>query len=175
MIVGFTGYKTAGKDTAAEVLIRRGWAPYALADPLRAVCRELFGWSPGRMLHKEKVDPYWGISPRQAMQTVGTELIRHRLAEIHPTTERFWVKRMGMFAAQNAGNIVVTDVRFPDEAEAIHDLGGMLIRVNRPGRGADGHESESYIASLPADYDVDNSGNIEQLHDQVIAAVHCDE
>ena len=172
MIVGLTGYKQSGKDTAALPLIEQGWTRYALADPLRQVCCALFGWSAERVADKATIDPYWGISPRQALQRVGTELIRNHFHTVLPESENIWTRLLRKAYAECDYNMVVTDVRFPDEAETIHELGGVLIRVTRPGCAPDGHESESYIEHLPADYSIANDSTPQTLQNRLIMAAY---
>ena len=61
-------------------------------------------------------------------------------------------------------DVVITDVRFPNEADLILGLGGELVRVDRPGvRAGDQHASESQVLSLPATSILRNTGTLEDL------------
>lgn len=79
-IIGLAAIARSGKDTVASMLLEHGdVAAYALADPLKLGCQSLFGltdeetWSDDL---KEKQIPFWGMSPRQMFQCVGTEFLR---------------------------------------------------------------------------------------------------
>jgi hypothetical protein len=162
MIVGITGYKRVGKDTAAKVFEARGFHKYALAEPIKRACMSLFEWSSDEIEErKEEIDPRWGISPRRAMQVIGTEMFRKAMPDIVPGFSRsFWIDRMvAEYKRVQPMNMVVPDVRFPDEAMKIYYLGGTVIKVNRKGLFDDKHESESYIDQIPADFVVDNDGD----------------
>jgi hypothetical protein len=76
-------------------------------------------------------------------------------------------------ARQKAGlNTVVPDVRFPNEARAIKNWGGLLIRVDRAVAGAsggiEGHASENSLISW-TDWDVviPNNRTLEDLENCV--------
>ena len=64
---------------------------------------------------------------------------------------------------------VITDVRFPDEAQAIKDWGGVLWRVDRPGLvGGDGHASETAMDDYRGwDEVIVNDGTIAELRAKV--------
>lgn len=63
--------------------------------------------------------------------------------------------------------VVVTDVRFLNEARAIRAAGGTLVRITRPGQDAsDLHVSETELDDFAVDVEIDNSGTIEDLQAQ---------
>lgn len=78
-------------------------------------------------------------------------------------------------------NWIITDVRFPNEAQAIKDREGILIRVNRPDfikNALTGeefpvkvhrqeHESETALDNYKFDYEIQNDGTIAELIDKV--------
>lgn len=65
-------------------------------------------------------------------------------------------------------HIVVTDVRFPNEAQRVKDLGGVVIRVVHPERKSAefAHPSELKIDEIQPDLVVDNDGTIEELREK---------
>lgn len=144
MIIGFGHRLRSGKDTAADHLVmthdfvKRSWA-----DPLKAACIEAFDWTEEHVYGalKDVVDPRWGFAPRHGLQYVGTNLFRAWIPD-------FWVRRTIM-ALPPDRNVVIPDVRFPNEAQAIKDAGGVVCRIDRPVLGplpADAHESETAMA-----------------------------
>lgn len=198
-LVGLTGWKQSGKNTAAQVLVDHlGFVPDAFADDLKGIVYDIRGISvrvpatvlssdPRRPMHKpEQFLPYQEVVDRLGLdnakelvpdvrlilQTFGTEAMRSRFGE------RVWSDRvMARVAARRAEpwppRTAVTDVRFPDEADVLRSAGGLLIRVVRPGQvlpeGA--HASEAAIASLEVDAEVVNDGSVALLHARVLEAL----
>ena len=95
---------------------------------------------------------------RRFLQVLGTEAVRDHLGE------NAWVDALDLSIgrAGDPVNVVITDVRFPNEAEYVKDMGGTMLRISR--LNVDGtpfdnglskdHPSEAHIASLPVDYDL---------------------
>ena len=83
---------------------------------------------------KELGEEWDGLTPRKLLQLLGTEAGRQI---IHPN---IWVNALFADYEDNKSdwlsginsNWIITDVRFPNEAQAIKDRGGILIRINRP-------------------------------------------
>jgi hypothetical protein len=173
MIIGITGRKRSGKDTIAQYLTRQwGFKKYALAEPIRICCRIIFGWSENWIEHhKEEIDAFWGISYRKAAQLIGTDLFRKTLPEIDPvfrivTGDEIWINRMRKMCDLDT-NWVVPDVRFQNEASAIRELGGLVLRVERDDEEWDDHPSETSTDSIQADGVVWNDGTKDWLFGQV--------
>jgi hypothetical protein len=79
------------------------------------------------------------------------------------------VKRKILKELEKNKNIVITDVRFPNELELIKTFGGIIIRVTRDSVNTqlDVHESEKLIETLQVDYDIQNNGTIEELYKKI--------
>ena len=114
---------------------------------------------------KEAIIPELGVSARHMMQTLGTEWGR---ACIHPD---FWVMIARVKAQRimaDGGSVVIDDVRFPNEAAMIRDLGGELWRIERPGIAYDGdHSSEGGLEDITPDRVIVNDGTIAQLKEKI--------
>lgn len=91
MIILVTGLKRSGKDTLADYLVdNRDFGKYSFADPIREICKVAFDWTDEDFTDREKkemVDPDYGISPRQAMQWIGTEAFQYLIGEKFPLFE----------------------------------------------------------------------------------------
>lgn len=98
-------------------------------------------------------------TPRDLMQFVGTELIRTFV------DYEFWTKAL-IKDMQRYDRVVISDVRFSNEREFVRELGGELIRVDRPGSASgDQHASENQLgADNEYSFIVLNNGTIEDLH-----------
>jgi len=129
-IIGITGKARTGKDTAAEYLWRQyGFTRLAFADPVKLAAQVIFGLSRQQTWdsdEKEKLVPYWDMTPRRMFQVLGTDLCRKEFGE------DVWVKRLAMdMAALPGDDIVIPDVRFENEAEFIRLNGGRILHMTR--------------------------------------------
>lgn len=172
LIIGLTGLAGSGKDTARAALEDLGFTGLAFADGLRNMiymlldsygvnkdymnCREL----------KETIIPGWGVSYRHLMQTLGTEWGRGALG-----VPDFWVARMGQLLDENYSRlpgevmgVVISDVRFDNEADLVKSRGGVIWRITRCGVDpVRGHVSESEMEHIKADLTITNNGTVLEL------------
>lgn len=168
----------AGKDTAAEGLLNLGWVRVAFADPLREMMVALNpivsstfdreGLMEGIIEHRlvrivAKIG--WDRAKREVpeiralLQRLGTEAGRGVLGE------NVWVEQAMKTAMRFKNPVVFTDVRFPNEVEMIHNIGGMVVHIERPGQPRKqmiGHASEGGIEGS-WDTEIINDGTIEEL------------
>lgn len=191
MIIGLIGFAGSGKGTIADILVsKKGFTKLAFADAVKDATAAIFGW-PRSLLEgdtdesrewREQKDEWWSektglyITPRNMLQLMGTEVGR---GMIHPD---LWIyaleKRINMYQ-----NVVIADVRFPNEMRFIQEKGGFIVRVKR------GDDPEWYNTALqanlecnsdlmfeypihysewawighPVDYQLDNVGAISML------------
>ncbi|MCB1711621.1 MAG: hypothetical protein KDH96_03810, partial [Candidatus Riesia sp.] len=99
---------------------------------------------------------------REIMQKMGTEVGR----SIH---ENAWVN--ALFNKYEDQWWIIPDTRFPNEAQAIKNRGGKLIRVNRVITSIveDIHPSETSLDKYTDwDFVIDNNGTREELEEKVI-------
>lgn len=172
MILGIAGYKRSGKSTAAQYLAHHyGFRQDSYAGPIRAFVASMLGWS-AQELEDRKEEPLpWlgGLTPRYLMQHVGTQWGREM---IHPD---LWVlaalrRAQGTLAAGYP--VLFSDVRFANEAQAIRERGGKVIRVNRAGlESTDDHASERPIPADLVDEEIPNDGSIRDLYIELDSAM----
>lgn len=170
-LIAFCGAKGCGKDTAAEVLTNTGWENVKFAGALKAMVRRLLEYRNmpesyiERMIEgdlKEVAAPSLNHrTPREVMQSLGTEWGRDLVCN------NLWLECFTDRVLKYP-KVVCTDLRFPNEAELIQTLGGVIIRVIRPGLvlGEDLHSSEQ-SADFDVDYTLVNDGSIENLQSQL--------
>ena len=170
--VGLSGYAKSGKDTACAGLVQAGFARVAFADAVRASLAAVNPLVPygDEMVRLDTLVATYGWEAVKATsevrvlsQRVGTEAGR----AIHG--EDAWVN----VAMRVAGpKTAFSDVRFPNEADAIRSMGGIVIRVNRPGVGpVNRHTSETALDGYEFDFVVSNDGTVEHLQTAVVRLV----
>lgn len=156
-LIGIVGKKGAGKDTTADYIVRRyGFVKRAYAAPLKEACKALFSFTESQLedpIEKETIDKRWGKTPREAMQWLGTDVVRQSLGS------DFWIRHMGFYVEKDSGvRLVIPDVRFPNEADWIRKNGGVLIRVVRPDSSpTDMHASEIEQDNIETDLTIQNT------------------
>lgn len=172
MLIGIHGPARSGKDTIARRLVTaHGFAQVSFASPIREFIANLTGLSLDHINDSDvKERPiHWlgGKSPRQMMQTLGTEWGRELV------DPELWVKVAAQKIARLVGagqSVVVSDVRFENEAAMVRDMGGTMLFVHRPDRPkqlVSPHVSESGIPFNLKDWTVRNDRDIGHLNDNV--------
>lgn len=141
MIIGFVGFIGSGKDTAADYLVNfHEFRRDSFANTLKDAVANVFGWDrtllEGRTKEarewREQVDPWWAerlnmpnLTPRWVLQYWGTEVCRQGFHD------DIWIASVENKMRKTTDNIVISDVRFPNEIKAIHNAGGIVVRVQR--------------------------------------------
>jgi hypothetical protein len=186
MIIGINGYAGSGKDTVGTILqqIDRDshWEIKKWAGKLKQVAELLTGIPVEKFedqeFKKTNLGKQWNdrinnpMSVRDFLQKLGTEGLRDGL---HTNT---WVnalmadyKCVPADRAPNGwdcNNWIITDTRFPNEAQAIKDADGIIIRVTRPGIGpVNDHPSETGLNQWNFDYEIQNDSSLNELINSV--------
>ena len=189
MIIGLIGLINSGKGTVGSMLIEQGFQHESFANSLKDATASIFNWDRAMLegdtsasrAQRETVDEWWNkrlkipdFTPRVALQILGTDILRnHFHADI-------WVLSMEARIKDAKQNVVITDVRFPNEVRIIRELGGKIVRIKRGddpewfSLAASDHESMPVIypnvhaseyswAGTTPDYLIDNKGTIEDL------------
>ena len=205
MIIGFVGFIGSGKDTAADYLVNtHGFRRDSFANTLKDAVSAVFGWDrvllEGRTKEarewREQVDTWWAerlnmpkLTPRWILQYWGTEVCRNSFHD------DIWIASLENKMRKTSDNIVISDVRFPNEIKAIHNAGGIVVRVKRGAdpewydaavsvnQGPNGnatwslskavlnqlkiHASETAWVGGEIDHTVWNNASIDELFDQI--------
>lgn len=103
---------------------------------------------------------YEVLTYRSLLQKIGTEAMRDC---IH---ENIWVNALSSDLKEDK-NYVISDMRFPNELQAIKDRGGITIRITRPGTAVGTHPSETALDNSTFDYEILNDGSISDLIEKV--------
>lgn len=144
-LFGLMGYAQAGKDTFGAAL---GYRRFAFADVLKAVAYDTQDEMGKSYIDKVGWDRAKQHEPwRVFLQNLGVAVRTH----LSPDA---WVD--AAFRHYNPSEpTVFTDVRFPNEVEAIRSRGGQIIKIVRTGhKPANGHVSEAYCDQVTPDFTV---------------------
>ena len=164
MIIGFSGYARAGKDTCADIICRthRNYCKISFAEELKSECNAMmatvgrdinFYFEDDKIRHRDFL-VFWGKYCREHFGT------------------GYWVAQLersmdSLRRCNGTESFVVSDVRYPNEVEWIRANGGVVIYVRRPGTGAANDEEERTIGEILSrglyDYGIDNDGTIDTL------------
>jgi len=151
--IGLIGLAGSGKDTAAEALGEFGYWKAAFANHLKQLAYE-FGW-----------DGQKDERGRALLQDLGMAARRYN--------PNFWIEQLTWPTKSRAHNLpqVFTDVRFQNEADYVRSIGGIIVRIVRPGIISGNHESELKQSEIAADLEIVNDGTIEDLHNKIRAII----
>jgi hypothetical protein len=181
------------------VKIPVGWKP----QPTRELCCRVCGFEfvpIGRQITGEYVEPMCFLTPRHALQQLGTEWGRACFSDIWIdyalrvvdalSNGRRYDQRFGVGIALGIAprsGVVIPDVRFPSELTKIKAAGGMLVLVERPSASAAAAAASvlerlafdtdwRYFKAKPFerswfDYVIQNDKSVEELRAAVCAVV----
>lgn len=176
-LIGLTGPAGSGKDTVARLLCEQhGFVQIAFADPLRAMLKAGLGLTDEHFTHrdlKEAPLEWLGKSPRQLLQTLGTEWGRH---QVHSNLWQILAaRRIAQIKTRppclHIAGIVASDVRFDNEADFIRDQGGQVWHLYREVSPVAEHASERGIRTWWDDIHIENTGSLEDLESVVAGAM----
>lgn len=199
-LIGISGKASAGKDTIADFIVSsRGAVKMALADEIKRTAKRFWGfqnsqlWGSSEKRQETPLGKPNAPTARHACQQLGTEVARcidrdvwiNLLLDNAANLQQYGLKyypaeglkpNLHYESSSYVPYVVVPDVRFKNEMDAIKSAGGLLMRVVRPGvfltGDAANHPSETEQASIPDDYFhivLSNDGTLDQLEDKISA------
>jgi hypothetical protein len=128
---------------------------------------------------KLDMNPEWGMTYREFLQKLGTEAMREGLHTnvwvnaLFADYKAKWVPTGDSVAKEDVSlekeypNWIITDMRFPNEMEAVELKEGVTIKVVRPGTAVGTHPSETALDDAYFDHVISNDGTIEDLIEKV--------
>lgn len=169
-LVGLIGRAGAGKDTfAARLVSDHGYTRLAFADALKDVLadtnpiisHDLIADEP---IYLADVLDALGWDKAKQLPTVRNLLQRLGVAVRDHVHDEAWIGALANKAWHLRTPVVVTDVRFPNEADWIIREGGILVRITRPDLPTMTHISETALDNYPVTLTFANDGSIHALH-----------
>lgn len=183
MIIGLAGFARTGKDTVGKMLIENhNFTRISFASP---VYKGLYDFNPvvatKIFYHRTEL----GNSPeaikirlQEIVDSIGWERAKVEYEEIRTLLQRYgteagrnihgqdcWVKlACEKIKAEPNVNFVVTDVRFPNEVQALKALGAVLVQVTRKGvTSVNNHISDKGLPDEMFNHFIRNNGTLEDL------------
>lgn len=170
-VIGLTGLAGSGKSTASHLLMSK--VPGSVRIPVASCLKDMamcLGLTEDMVYGDKKMMPIPGlgdVTPRYILQTLGTDWGRNM---IHPNIWVLsWRAKVRKAFSDGASLVVVDDVRFPNEASTIREMGGKLIRISSTRVIQMTHESERHISGLSVDRDVTNNGSMDELGKTIVS------
>lgn len=164
-VIGIAGPARSGKDTICTFVITAvGGYRYSMADPIRAMLSVGVGidmTDPYWQDRKEAAIPALGRSPREMMQTLGTEWGRMMVSP------EIWLLQAQARLLDFGPGMVVPDIRFPNEATWVRKYGALLHVRRKDTVGVSEHASEAGIEPTEHELVIHNDGTFEELQEVV--------
>jgi deoxynucleotide monophosphate kinase-like protein len=177
MIIGLTGYAGSGKDTVGLEFQSRAWARVSFAEPLKKLAIKI-----NPVVEWDRDGTFYRLA--DVVESKGWEYAKFRVYDTRRFLQalgqgareifgpRFWVDLAAdelQKWTEQAIDVVVTDVRYPNEAETIRSFeDGFIVYVHRPGvLPVNDHPSDRKLPEELIDSYFYNGGTIEEIPDQV--------
>ena len=198
LLIGVNGFKRSGKGEVSRIIAEAvpGVVQVGFADKLKILAARAIGLPEDKAIEemdwlKEKGEfEVWDssahdwspreITGRQYLQNIGQgarELFGDTfwidMVLPNPKLQAGWVGSTDLLADAYPGveGVVITDLRYENEAKRVKALGGQVWEVTRPGRTSDGHASEQPLPRSLVDRTFNNDGSLEALELQVRRAL----
>jgi len=142
-IIAASGFAGSGKTELSRYLVKKhGFTALSFADGVKDAVAAVFDWPRDRVagttaedrVWREQPDPFWStrmskdVTPRWALQFLGTNLIRNQLFE------GMWAERVAHIIehAPADAKLVIDDLRFQNERTVLAKAGADFVIVTRP-------------------------------------------
>jgi hypothetical protein len=174
LLLALTGYATSGKDAFADCLVEKyHYTKFGWADAIYSFCLDInpYIWRPAwnkwpwQRLADIVGEIGWTEAKkikqvRELLQLVGTSAREHMGEDVWVNALIPKVKKV----LQTGGHVAITNTRFKNEARAVAELDGNVVKISRPGVGpVNSHISDAGEAFRYAIAEVENEGSIEEL------------
>jgi hypothetical protein len=139
-IIGMLGVIGSGKGSIGDYLVSaHNFHKLSFADSLKDSVSAIFRW-PRNLLEgdtvesrewRENRDEWWSnkfghtVTPRWVLQNLGTDVLRNHFFD------NIWIASLEKKLEDIKTDVVITDVRFPNEIQLLRDMGGQLWHVSR--------------------------------------------
>jgi hypothetical protein len=173
-LIAIHGFKQSGKDTLAQLLVTEyGYTRVAFADRVKDAIQIIFGvprellygsdqdkqslspvrWDELQHIERKTKDHPDFLSVRELMQIFATEICRDKIPGI-------WCQYLQIPPQQK---MVVSDLRFENEADFLRRKKSIFIKVKRPAAQGSCHASEVGLPDESMDFIIENDGELDDF------------
>lgn len=193
MIIGISGWKRSGKDTAAGILIQKGFNRLSFADKLKEMTSEIYNIDIKHFYDqdlKEKPLMHLPVAPKDDSSLALSSIFKNEM--YNDNGQLYWTPRslliyegsvkravdpdywvnISLASANPDGLHVISDLRYKSEAEAIKNCGMdyLLIRINRFEENPSTDPSETDLDDYQFDVYIDNTRSLDDFQNDVLSA-----
>lgn len=176
LVIALTGFARSGKDSIAQEFVKNDrFERIGFADSLKEMLYQLNPQMPylnyidldnDGIVHVKDYINYYGWEDaksfpciRESLQILGSEAGRDVLGE------NIWIDTL--FKKPTAARVIIPDCRYPNEAEAVRDRGGIVVRVYREGVvSVNSHASDQI--NFDADIEIHNNGTVNEAYIEIM-------
>lgn len=137
------------------------WEKHAFADKLKECASIILGVPRFMFESGEFKESFTSLplSNKEGEPMTNREFLQYFGTEVGRSIDKdLWIKAlMYSYGRDKESHWIVPDVRFPNEADAIRNAGGVLWKIERDGSGAGNHISEKLIDSIKVDIIIENN------------------
>lgn len=168
LIIGIAGFAGAGKDEVRKILVRQhGYHGAAFADALRNMAMHLDPYFPQvEKTYSELVYESSYDSAKRNYPFIRDFLVKLGHGMRQYVNDNVWISAL-LPIIEAHPKVVISDVRYSNEANWIHEHGGIVIRITRPGVGPANDTEAWSIPALNPDYVIHNDSTLENLASKV--------
>ena len=178
-LIGLAGRAGTGKSTIARLLCEQhAFVEITLAEPIKRALAAMLDL-PSAYFHDPSTKDLpitWlrNTTAQRLMQTLrngwGQQMIADDLWLILAARR---IARINAQASQmHISGIVISDLRYADEAAFVRAQGGTVWHIVRPAPPVEAHSSEAGITAQPGDRTCDNTGDLDRLETTLDHLLH---
>lgn len=174
-IIGLGHYSRTGKSYTAEAIVKQihkldpcmrvGIKPFAWK--LKQITHELYAWAglrepefyetPEGAIQRDVKLAILNLTPIEVWVKFGTDAVRQQVYE--NTWLDYLLKNDHPYDV-----LIIPDVRFPNEFDAVRSAGGILTKVVRPGYGPRNTKADrALMGRVDWDYIIGSTGDLDEL------------
>lgn len=137
------------------------WEKHAFADKLKECASIILGVPRFMFESGEFKESFTSLplSNKEGEPMTNREFLQYFGTEVGRSIDKnLWIKAlMYSYGRDKENHWIIPDVRFPNEADAIRNAGGVLWKIEREGSGAGNHISEKLIDDIMVDIIIENN------------------
>jgi dephospho-CoA kinase len=169
-IIAICGPTRSGKETIAKhIESLYGYKHKRISHCLKKGIEEIFGFSSEQLETdiKDDKDDYWGVSPRDVMNFIGTQIFQYEIEKLIPNLNKcFWVNRL-LHECENEKRIVISDLRFLHEVDKLSEHNLTVIKVHKSHTVDHTQFYNSELEYIKEDINLNNDSTIDKLLSQL--------